>query len=310
MNEETLPAATLGTRLAAACVRRLPLARYRVLDWLARRARAPFLMSTPTETGGFVYRCDLRDSIAREVCFTGMYGPQETLLLRHLLRPGMTFVDVGANWGYFTLLGAQRVGPTGRVVSLEPDPRLFRVLNANLGRNGIRHALPLNVAAASEAGTLTLEGYSEDSGNFGLSRITDRPTAGSPAYSVEADTIDHLLFEHEVGVVHLLKMDIEGAEGFALEGLRESLAAGRVERILVELHPVQLGEHGRSVDDLVALMQAAGFRGYTVDHSPATTRAAAYGGVTSAASLLRPLERGADLDAWPHQLWLAPGVAA
>jgi predicted methyltransferase len=49
--------------------------------------------------------------------------PQETALVRRLLNPGMTFVDVGANRGYFTLLGASLVGPAGRVVSVEADPR-------------------------------------------------------------------------------------------------------------------------------------------------------------------------------------------
>ena len=80
----------------------------------------------PREVGGFTFECDLRDAISREVCFTGRYEPLETLLVQSTLRPGMTFVDVGANWGYFTLVASHLVGSSGLVVSLEPDPRLFQ----------------------------------------------------------------------------------------------------------------------------------------------------------------------------------------
>ena len=93
-------------------------------------------MRLPDSLGGFTFICDVRDSLMREVCFTGMYEPQETLLAQQLLRRGMTVVDVGANWGYFTLLAAHLVGNRGRVLSLEPDPRMFRLLQQNVATTG------------------------------------------------------------------------------------------------------------------------------------------------------------------------------
>ena len=53
----------------------------------------------PADFGACCFQCDLRDGIMREVCLTGRYEPQETALLQQILQPGMTFVDVGANWG-------------------------------------------------------------------------------------------------------------------------------------------------------------------------------------------------------------------
>jgi tRNA G37 N-methylase Trm5 len=128
-------------------------------------------MRLPEELGGGFFRCDLRDSIAREVCFTGRYEPQETALVRALLGPGMSFVDVGANWGYFTLLAAHQVGRSGRVISLEPDPRLFPVLADNIAVNHLSQVTALQVAAGSESGSLTLAGFDEAGDNFGLSRV-------------------------------------------------------------------------------------------------------------------------------------------
>ena len=164
-----LPAPPLGLRLLASLVRRLPAGRYRAMN-LVRRG-GPFAARLPAALGGARFACDLRDLIAREAFLTGLYGAQETALLRAILRPGGTFVDVGANWGYFTLLAAHLVGRGGRIVAFEPDPRLFRLLEANLAANGIRTAEALPVAAADRAGTLSLAGHDADAGNWGLSSL-------------------------------------------------------------------------------------------------------------------------------------------
>src|SRR3989442_13351056 len=85
------------------------------MNWIGTRRVDPFWMHLPPDVGELAYACDLRDGLMREVYLTGRYEPQETALLRHLLRPGMTLVDVGANWGYFTLVGAHLVGASGCV---------------------------------------------------------------------------------------------------------------------------------------------------------------------------------------------------
>src|SRR5262245_56459678 len=118
MIQQPLSPPPLWADWSAKVVRKLPLARYRLMNWLARRPVAPFMASIPGP-GQLRFECDLRNSLAREVFFTGQYEPQETVIVRSLLAPGETFVDVGAHWGYFSLLAAQRVGPTGRVIAIE-----------------------------------------------------------------------------------------------------------------------------------------------------------------------------------------------
>jgi FkbM family methyltransferase len=305
--EVELPPAPWWVRTAAKVVPWLPFGRYRVLHALPRR-RAPFAMRLPRRAGGYRFRCDLRDSISREVCFTGQYEPQETLLLRALLRPGMTFLDVGASWGYHTLLAAGLVTPSGRVVSLEPDPRSFAALCWNLAANALAHATPLHLAAADEAGTLPLAGYQESGGNAGLSRLA---VAGAAAtHWVPASPLDAVLDGLGVGRVDLVKMDIEGAEGAALRGLAARLQAAQVDRVLLELHPGQLAEQGSGVAQVVAFLQGHGYRGWRVDHSPAMTRQAAYATRLDPRALLQPFESAADLDSWPHTLWTAPELDA
>src|SRR5215210_1011896 len=116
-------------------VPRLPMGRYWLVHQLRRVAAPPFAMRLPPSLGGFAFHCDTRDSVAREVCFTGRYEPQETQLASRMLRPGDVFVDVGANWGYFSLAAAHWVGPRGTVIAFEPEPRLFELLAGNVAAN-------------------------------------------------------------------------------------------------------------------------------------------------------------------------------
>lgn len=324
--------APMWVRLAARVIRRMPLGRYRAMNRISRHSREAFWMRTPRVLGGWRFRCDLRDSIAREVCFTGQYEPQETALVRGMLKPGMTFVDVGANWGYFTMLAAHRLERKGRVISLEPDPRLFSVLMDNIDENHLNQVTALPVAAGNRAGWLTLAGFDESQGNFGLSRVVDHsqdPAAVAGAESsklqlnpgpgllfvrprpslwqVFAQPLDDVFRQEGLEVVDLVKMDIEGAEGLALQGMQGSLAKRLVRRLLLELHPSQLAEQGQSAEDLIRQIRDFGYRIWKIDHSERANRWSAYRRHLNFKQVLMPLERSTAFDSWPHLICLARG---
>ncbi len=284
-----IPAAPAWVRWGAALVRRLPVGRYRAIQRLCRRPPPPFRMRMPEELGGCCFRCDLRDSIANEVCFTGRYEPQETALLRAFLAPGMSFVDVGANWGYFTLLAAHQVGRSGRVISLEPDPRLFAMLSDNIARNHLSQVTAFQVAAGSESGSLTLAGFDENGGNFGLSRVVGHAHVNGLLFQVAARPLDAIFRDLQLSPVDLLKMDIEGAEGFAL-------------------HPTHLIEHGQDPVDIIEQLRHFDYDPWKIDHSERSNRWAAYQKRIDWKQVLQPLETAAPLDKWPHVLFALRGV--
>jgi FkbM family methyltransferase len=289
---------------AAGLIQRLPRGRYRVMNWIARRGADPFWARMPAELGSLFFRCDLRDQIMREVCLTGRYEPQETALLQHILRPGMTFVDVGANWGYFTMCAAHLVGRTGRVVSIEVDPRACGTLKANIERNKLESVTVLEMAASDAPGVLRLHEYepgANDSGNFGLIG-GDAIMNPHRVFDVAASPIDDVLDRAGIEQVDLLKMDIEGAEGRALTGLRRALAARRIKFLVLEVHPEYLRDQGTSLKRVVADLRGFGYRAWKIDHSPSAHRRIASGEM-DVTSVLTPLGETDDLGPWPHLLW-------
>ncbi len=288
--------------------RRLPFGRYRFIHQVCPRPPRRFWASLPAQLGGSMFVCDLRDSVSREACLTGQYEPQETALLRRLLKPGMTFVDVGANWGYYTLLAAHLVGRGGRVISLEPDPRLFTTLSLNVERNRLGYVAVLPVAAADSPGTLRLCGFDPREGNYGVSQLAVDGDGGDEAFAVEARDLDGLLSELDASTVDVMKMDIEGAEALALRGLSRMLATGRIRRLLLELHPAALAERQTRPAEVVERLTTHGYRAWSVDHAREMSRRAAYGRVATTDELLRPADPDALNGAWPHLLLTAPGV--
>ncbi|HKR00434.1 MAG TPA: FkbM family methyltransferase [Pyrinomonadaceae bacterium] len=308
MHRADLSPAPSWVRPAATLIRHLPAGRYRIINRICRQPPRIFLTNLPRESGGYSFQCDLRDAIAREVCFTGRYEPQETALIRAILRPGMSFVDVGANWGYFTLVAAHLVGREGRVISFEPDPRLFPILQENIDDNELDQVTALQIAVADQTGTLTLAGYDEATGNFGLSRLVSSNTVTSNMFCVATRPLDSVLEELNLEFIDLLKMDIEGAEGLALNGLERALSNLRIGRLLLELHPSQLAEHGQSVEEVISHLQDHGYQAWAVDHSHAATRLAAYSKQIEARTLLRAFNVRRDLKEWPHLLWVMPGL--
>lgn len=279
------------------------MGRYFLVHHLRRLAGPPFVMRVAPELGGFAFYCDPRDSVAREVCFTGCYEPQETQIASRVLRPGDVFVDVGANWGYFTLAAAHWVGAAGRVIAFEPEPRLFELLTTNLALNRIQSVRPRQLAVAAGRGTLRFAAFHADGGNWGVSRAV-LPTAPAD-FECRTAALDDELDAEQVGPVQLTKIDVEGGEADVLLGMRRGLRQGRYRYVLVECHADLLAERGISETECLAPLFDAGYRAWLVTHTPAAHRLAARRSLT-AGELMRPYDRSERLGSWPHVPAAAP----
>lgn len=163
-------------------------------------------------------------------------GTNEPLIqeaLQRHLRPGDTFYDVGANIGFFTLIGASLVGPRGRVVAFEPVPETAALAAANAEINGFKHVDVRAEAAAEAAGTAEIQLGSESQ----IARLTMAGTLSKATrrLTVQLAAIDELIGAGTLPPPDFVKMDIEGAEVSALRGMANTLRQYHP-TILCELH--------------------------------------------------------------------------
>ena len=292
-----------AVRALSHVLRWMPLGRYRLIYESRRFAPAPFVARLAPELGALAFHCDLRDSVAREVCYTGRYEPQETQLASRLLRHGDVFADVGANWGYFTLAAAHWVGPSGRVLAFEPEPRLFKLLRMNIEVNRLGHVSPRRLAIAERSRRVPFTAFVAGGDNWGQSHAAE---SGTPSdFVADAAALDDLLDGAAIERVTLTKIDVEGGEAAVLAGMQRGLRAGRYPYILIECHPLVLRRQGLGEQDTLRPLLDARYRLWTIPHTPQLHRLAARRHL-SARELLRPYAPGAFDSSWPHLLAAAP----
>ena len=214
------------------------------------------------------FRCDLHDVIASRIYYFGVWEPNLTALVSRRLAPGDVFVDVGANMGYFTLLGSRLVGPAGRVVAFEASPATYAVLRDDLTLNGAGNVRAVNVAVSDRPGTLAL--YAGPADNRGATSLHAERGGRYEAHVRAAPLLD-LLEPDEGAGVRLVKIDVEGAELPILLDLLDHLAEypERME-IVVEVAPDEMRAAGVPVDVLVARFAEHGFHWYVLEnhHDP------------------------------------------
>jgi len=160
---------------------------------------------------------------------------------------GDIFLDVGAYTGWYAMQAARAVGPSGRVVALEPDPSNRSQLETNLSLNGFSNCTVLPVAAWSKASEIGWQ-----SNDVSVWRKVDEKQTTT---LVRAVTVDSLIDDLDLPDVRWIKMDIEGAEIEALQG---------AQAVLRRVHPTLFIEVHETLEPVSRFL--AGF-GYSIEQS-------------------------------------------
>ncbi len=169
------------------------------------------------------------------------------------LQPGMVVADVGANLGLYTLLASRRVGPTGCVHSFEPDPHNFALLRRSVAANRCSNVILHQAAVADEVGTVRLHLCEEHHGDH---RIYAAGQGERPAIEVPVTTLDAVLGRQPR--LDLVKMDIQGSEWRAIEGMKRLIAANPGLTMFLELWPRGLREGGGNAAAFVQRLRELG----------------------------------------------------
>lgn len=170
--------------------------------------------------------------IGTRLFFQGGYAPARVSEIRKAVKEGDTVIDIGANIGYFTVLLANLVGPKGKVYAFEPDPRNFHLLERTIERNGWTHVIAEQKAVSNKAGEFLL--YQSQS--WSSNALT--PCEHISAVQVPVVILDDFLSDEPH--IDFVKMDMDGSEPLAIQGMAELIQRSPNLQVLVEYQPGNL----------------------------------------------------------------------
>jgi FkbM family methyltransferase len=203
-----------------------------------------------------------RNELVGDILKRGDFEPAETALLRTLVTPGETLLDLGANVGYYTLL-LSGLAKEGAVYAFEPDPGNFRLLTRNVELNDLHNVTLVRKAVSDFNGQarLYLAGY-----NQGDHRLFDSGD-GRSSVCVDVVRLDDFLADRP-GRIGFVKMDIQGCEARALAGMAGILDTHRPD-ILMEFWPAGIRMSGQDPQQTLERLAERGYGIHSLDGRPA-----------------------------------------
>ena len=224
---------------------------------------------------GFSLQVKLPDTIQKVVLLTGRWEPFVTQFVLDTLRAGDTFVDVGANIGYYSLLASRLVSETGRVYSIEGSPSIFQRLRENVVRNKVTNTTPIHAIVSDKEGSKPFWLAAEPHGGCSTaveSVASHHPWLRASHMSLEAHVasspLTNLVPTESLFNARLIKVDVEGAEAEVLRPLVPLLGRFCPQTAwMVELSP-QLAPGGQQdINWIYQSFCSAGYRAFAVPNA-------------------------------------------
>jgi len=179
----------------------------------------------------------IRGRTTRHLFLVGeSHEPHVTKLIEKTVKKGNIVFDLGANIGWHTLRFSKMVGKEGHVYAFEPDPTTFEVLKKNMELNNIDNVSIFQQAVSDSIGTTTLHICESQDGSTTIMDVTKNPNFTQEAI-VNVTTLDTFCQDHGI-IPNFIKMDIEGAELKAINGMTNILNSSLDLKIIMEIQPV------------------------------------------------------------------------
>jgi FkbM family methyltransferase len=207
---------------------------------------------------------DTRDIIQQYIYYFGVWEPHLTRWIVRRLAPGDTFIDVGANIGYYSLLASTLVGDCGSVVAVEASPSTFKLLQSNLGYNRVRNVRAVNMAVYDSKTLIKVfHGSEYEVGQTTILEDEALKRGFEVECEIDAAPLSTILRREEMENARLVKVDVEGAEWSVVHGMQPLLNSSRGDlEIMMEVKPECLSQRGKRPEDLLSILLDAGFYAY------------------------------------------------
>lgn len=235
------------------------------------------------------------DGIGAVIASQRIWEPHVTGLIRRELRPGDTFLDLGANIGYFSMLARSIVGDAGKVIAFEPNPQNVQMIYASLRQNGFANVHVSPCAASDRAGILPFVTVGSNGGV-----ITEHSLNQNCSLLVQSIVLDEALGSEPR--IDFVKIDVEGHEPAAIRGMQALLQRHRP-KIVTEFHPLVLEKNNnRPPEEYLAQLAQLGYRTAVLLENGELACAHSPREVMDHWSRLGCEEAHLDLYAWPAEL--------
>ena len=209
----------------------------RFIRWLCARVLPPIaypVLIGPLRGMWFILRAAAGEGGGASVYVNGV-EPAKTRTLLSILRSGQVVFDVGANIGYYTLLAARQVGPSGHVVACEPSPRNISYLHRHVALNGATNVTVIPAGCYDRSGLVGFEAGTD----WAAGHLVDHATpANGNRQLVAIVSLDEIVRASGLRP-DVLKIDVEGAEMHVLQGASNTLSSWRP-IVLLGVHSSEL----------------------------------------------------------------------
>lgn len=201
---------------------------------------------------------DWRDTL--HLSLNGIYEPLTTELVKNEIKNGDIVLDIGAHIGYYTLIFAKLVGKNGKVYAFEPEPTNFALLEKNIQLNSYQNVILVRKAVSNKSEKVKLYIYKNHPAHHKIYNTHD----GDSFIEIDAISLDDYFKSYE-GKIDFIKMDIEGAELAAIQGMSSLLQKNTNVKIITEFHPNKLKEFGIEPETFLKQLLKYGFKLYHIN---------------------------------------------
>lgn len=191
----------------------------------------------------------------------GIYEPLAVKCFQDSVKIGDIVLDIGAHIGYYTLMAAKRVGSKGQVYAFEPNLDNCKLLTKNLKVNGYKNVILVNkaIADSTKKAKLFLSRVST-----GMHSLIDIDNDSENTTLIDTVSLDDFFGKTPLRI-SVIKMDIEGGEFTALEGMTQILTKSKHMSIFTEFSPFSIKRAKKSPLGFLKLLQSYGFNLYGID---------------------------------------------
>ncbi len=215
---------------------------------------------------GRFYEIDPISDLGLKLLKNNEYEPKMTKMIKEILKEGDTFVDLGCNEGYFAVLAGKLCGKNGKVFAIEPQRRLWNIIDQNIFLNGLTNCQLLPYGIGSKDGEQLLQLY--PSTNTGASSFSKDLN-----FKISFGRIRKKIYGTQIAKIYMLdnfmsslsksakliKIDIEGFEYEALKGAKKLLKNHFFSNLLIEIHEEALHGMGQSELDVDKILKKHGY---------------------------------------------------